>query len=239
MLLVGSGVVIAGVLVFAVSRSASASTAPPSESPSSCGPPFGELGGIEVMSGGAQRDDDVPVHVFMHGLGNKPAQMVKYMEAFREPARHIVLEGTTKHGTGRGWTSERCRSDDQEKLAAQISWTADRVAAAIDAIASCYGRPVIVSGFSNGGSIAYAIASRNLPNVERVVAVAGCLPVSLRTSSMTTTAGIHGTHDATVPFADTAIWASAHPSIAWRSIPNGGHSPNQATLDAWREAVLG
>lgn len=195
---------------------------------------FGTLGFRQVMTGGASSGDDVPVHVFLHGRGVTPKAMEKYVSDFSLPARHIVLEGPTKVGSGRAWTQSRCADVDQDKLAAQMSWSGERIAKAIEEIVACYGRPVVLSGFSNGGSMAYLLATMAVPGLVGVVAQAGCLPASLQAATRGTV-GIHGANDDTVPIGPTEAFARAN-GVDFRVVADG-HSPNASTLSLWRQEV--
>ncbi len=231
--LIVGGVAGLGALVL-ISTRASASTVAPSTASGRCTrTDFGGMRFVEVMSGGAAPSDDVPVHVLLHGLGNKPEQYVKHANAFTIPARHIILQGPAKVGSGWGWTVARCKDKDQAKLAEQMTWTANKVELAMDQISECFEREVVLSGLSNGGSMAYAIAARDLIVVKAVVAAAGCLPASLR-EPMTNTVGIHGTKDTTVPFAGTAEWAQGA-GVDWYPI-NAGHV-GDSMIALWREKV--
>lgn len=225
---------VAAVVAVGVSRKASASTSPvPRPASPQCDKgSFAGLRAVEVLTGGAAASDDVPVHVFLHGRGVSPEALVPYVRKIDARARHLLLEGPTKVGSGRAWTVARCADQDQGKLAAQATWTADLLERAIEEIVECYGRRVVVSGLSNGGMMAYAIAARALPTVEGVVAQAGCLPESMR-SPMRNTVGIHGTNDQAVPFARTAEFAEGL-GVTWRPIAGGGHD-SADVIAAWRE----
>lgn len=224
---------VVGVLV--VSRSASAKAPDVAPAGSHCGrTDFAGMRFIEVMTGGASSTDDVPVHVALHGLGAGPEHMRSHVEKITVPARHILLEGPAKISSGgHGWTVERCGSKDQQKLAEQMNWTANKMELALDQISECFGRNVVLSGFSNGGSMAYAIAARDLIPVDAVVALAGCLPTSLR-APMTNTVGIHGTGDTTVKFQNTAAWAPGA-GVDWRPV-DGGHIPADG-LAIWKTEI--
>lgn len=214
---------------------------PPVLDPESClsaeGPTqFGPLPGIVAYVGGGAPGQKLPTIVHLHGLGNTPQQQqIKIAQRIDVPARAVLLQGPTKHGDGYGWTTERCLSKDQDKLASQISWTTDRLAEALDVIVTCYG-PVVLSGFSNGATQVYAVAARRLAGVTKVIAVSGCLPAALRSAEMLPTIGVHGQRDQTVPYVQTAAWAAANPNIRWITTEDA-HSPSDSTLDLWSGLV--
>lgn len=225
------GAAVLGILVVSGRASASPTSEP---ARSHCGrTDFAGMRFVEVMTGGASSADDVPVHVALHGIGAKPEQMVGHVQKITVPARHILLQGPAKVGGGFGWSVERCGSKDQQKLAEQMTWTANKLEQALDQISECFGRNVIVSGFSNGGSASYAIAARDLISVDGVVALAGCLPTPLR-APMTNTVGIHGRSDTTVPFQKTEEWAPGA-GVDWRPV-DGGHIPSEG-LAIWKAEI--
>jgi len=198
---------------------------------------FAGLRALEVLTGGAAAGDDVPLHVFLHGRGTASAESVaSLVRSISVPSRTLVLEGPVRLPSGgHAWTVARCADADQTTLANQTRWTADVLQRALAEIAACYGRKPVLSGFSNGAMLAYAIGARNLPDVAGVVAFAGCLPLELW-AAMRGVVGVHGRTDAVVPFAPTEAMAGAT-GVDFRPV-DGGHD-STAGVAAWRAAVEG
>lgn len=188
------------------------------------------VGYIEAVTGGARPEETLPLIVALHGYGDSPEAFMDLYRGLPSRARVVALRGTVPMGDGAAWYVP---GGDR---AAGIRGAADTVAAAMAVIArsrpTC-GLPV-VTGFSQGGMIAYALAVRS-PSVVRAAApLGGMLPEALRPSPrmvgglLPSVQGFHGEADPRVPVADarqTAAWlrAAGFPMVLTTE-PGVGHT---------------
>lgn len=197
---------------------------------------------LQIMVGGAKPTDNVPVVVFFHSRESKPESYVNYAKTLSGPARVVLPAGPGTINGKRVWFTLRGASDDQVQLAAQMRWTGDLVAKFLRQLRECTpgNRLPIVTGFSQGASMAYLMTSQHPGDVRSGVGIAGWLPAQLWSAAMKPTVAIHGFTDATVPYAPTSAWAlqmvAQGAPLDWRGVP-GGHSPTAQMLSIWRAAV--
>jgi phospholipase/carboxylesterase len=171
----------------------------------------------EVMLGGAQPDDTVPMIVAIHGLGDEPHSFSQLFSAFPEPARLVLPRGLdATEGGGWSWFPVRARDNDVDALAQGIRNAADAIVPAITEIAErrpTAGKPV-VTGFSQGGMLSFAIAVSHPDLVSTAIPVGGWLPPPLWPSQKhphqsPRIVALHGTADNAVAFEPTEQ-ATAH-----------------------------
>jgi phospholipase/carboxylesterase len=194
--------------------------APPPVDP---GPPpepsWTTAGGLayrEVVLGGADPDDPLPMVVAIHGLGDHPDNFQHLLLGFPEPVRVILPRGIDPVPDGGfSWFPVRARDPDVEALAVGIRSAADHIAAGLRELATArptLGKPV-VTGFSQGGMLTFALAVHHPDVVGHAVAVGGFLPPPLLPPAPAAGQGaaaerpsivaLHGTADAAVPFLPT------------------------------------
>lgn len=170
-----------------------------------------ELAGLTYVTryaGGAKPDQALPLVVFLHSRGAKPTGFTSFANRVKVPARVLFPGGPHVKSGRHSWATVGSQGD-QERLAADLKASTAQLADFISAAEQCYptiGRPV-VTGTSQGGNVAYAIASQYPGLVRGVVALAGWLPQSLWSSKMAPTYAAHGKYDTTVPYQRTAdMW---------------------------------
>lgn len=159
-----------------------------------------EVGGV---------DGPAPVVVAIHGLGDVPESLVALVEACRLPVRVVAPRGPTAHHGGWSWYDVGLGPGGAVRDEAQIRASADRVGALIVALSrrdDTVGRPV-VTGFSQGGVLAFAVAALHPDVVGLAVPIAGALPASLVAAGRSGPGGpriraLHGEADAVVPVAE-------------------------------------
>jgi phospholipase/carboxylesterase len=165
----------------------------------------------EVLLGGAQAEDSLPMIVAIHGLGDDPRNFAALFDTFPEPARLILPRGVDEtEGGGWSWFPIRARSADVEGLAAGIGSSADKIAEALSVLVEdkpTQGRP-IVTGFSQGGMLSFALAVEHPEVVEVSVPVGGWLPPPMWPEALTAdrypqTLALHGTADNAVRYEPT------------------------------------
>lgn len=199
--------------------SASPKVAPPTAAadgpatPSNEGPPTAAgLEYLEVIVGDANPTDPLPMVIAIHGLGDRPDNFVHVFSGWGGRARLILPRATDPtEGGGYSWFPTRARSQDVDLLASEISGAAKKIA---DAIAQLQrdrptlGKP-IVTGFSQGGMLTFALAVEHPDVVGHAVAVGGWLPPPLWPKSKDDRnypplVALHGTADVAVKYPPTA-----------------------------------
>lgn len=209
-----------------------AAPAAPAAAPADPGPPpeppWASAGGLsyrEVALGGADLEAPLPMIVAIHGLGDGPDNFRHLYDGFTEPARLILPRGldSTPDG-GWSWFPIRARDPDVDALSTGIAGAADRIAEGIRALEQSrptLGKP-IVTGFSQGGMLTFALAVQHPDVVGHAIAVGGWLPPPLvpsppSTKGSTTATNVdypplvalHGTADAAVLFEPTQLAVQA------------------------------
>lgn len=138
---------------------------------------------LEIIRGGASPDEKLPLLLVIHGLGDKPHH--DWLQAVdvdsNVKVRMILPQAPTPHGNGFSWFPYRAGSLDQAALARGISAAAERLTRMIAVLRiqrPTRGRAV-VSGFSQGGMLSYAVALSRPELVACAVPISGMLPEPL------------------------------------------------------------
>ena len=138
---------------------------------------------LEIVRGGASPNEKLPLLVVIHGLGDKPHH--DWLQAIdvdsNRKVRMILPQAPTPHGNGFAWFPYRAGSLDQAALARGISAAAERLTRMIEVLRTqraTRGRAV-VTGFSQGGMLSYAIALSRPDVVECAIPISGMLPAPL------------------------------------------------------------
>jgi phospholipase/carboxylesterase len=193
-----------------------AAVRPPSELPAGpVAPPRaggttrGEIAGVrylEHMTGGARPDERVPMIVALHPMGGDPADFLQLLRRYRRRARLILPYG---HPNGGMYIWYDSVGDDVS--AALVTREADRIAAALAALVAArptIGKP-LVTGFSQGGIMTFALALTHPEALAAAFPISGLLPPSLypsaalssipRPATLPQVAAFHGASDLAVP----------------------------------------
>jgi phospholipase/carboxylesterase len=166
---------------------ASAAAALPGDPPPVTAPPapppdehvYAGIVMVERVLGGAGEDEPLPLVVAIHGLGDDPRNFGRLFDGFDTPARLLLPRGLdATEGGGWSWFPIRARDPDVEALARGIDRAGDLLAGAIVEAAAArptLGKP-IVTGFSQGGMISFAIAVDHPEIVAAALPMGGFLP---------------------------------------------------------------
>ena len=181
-------------------------------------PTRGEIAGVrylEHMTGGARPDERVPMIVALHPMGGDPGALLPLLRPYRRRARLILPYG---YPSGGMYIWYDAVGDDVS--APVVTREADRLAAAITALAAArptVGKP-LVTGFSQGGIMTFALAVTHPEVLAGAFPISGLLPPSLypsaalssmpRPATLPPIAAFHGASDLAVPT------RGAHASIA-------------------------
>jgi phospholipase/carboxylesterase len=160
---------------------------------------------IEIGRAGAV-DPDAPLVVAVHGLGDRPENLAELYRDISAPCRLVLPRGPIPYGDGSSWFDIDIPYAPDAALGGRIGAAADRVAALIDhlkATRALRGKPV-VTGFSQGGMISFAVAVRHPESVGLAVPLSGALPEAALPESPVggtkpSVRAFHGTADALVP----------------------------------------
>ncbi|MFO8071943.1 MAG: alpha/beta fold hydrolase [Polyangia bacterium] len=140
------------------------------------------LEALELTTGGADPDAELPLVLGVHGLGDSPRGFRGLYQGMSVPARVVLPRAPASWGHGFAWFPARYLDGDEQRLAEGIAAAADRVAALIERLVaerSGRGEP-IVTGFSQGGMICFALAVRHPEAIRLAVPIGGALPPLLR-----------------------------------------------------------
>lgn len=165
---------------------------------------------VERITGGANTADELPLVVFLHPRGAKPSGFTSFAGRIKGRARVLFPGGPIVKSGRHSWATVGTKGD-QAELTAQIRSSGQALADFISEAQRCLpttGMPV-VTGTSQGGNMAYYMASQYPHTIRGAVAVAGWLPETLWNPNMAPTFGGHGEYDTTVPYARTAAFWSA------------------------------
>jgi phospholipase/carboxylesterase len=168
----------------------------------------GEAAGIrfvEIVTGGANASDTLPLVIAIHGFGGSPSHFLVRAElpSLAARARVVAPYGLQPVGKGFAWFT----GDDDSKLAEDMRRVADQLSAMIAEVARTRptaGKP-IVTGFSQGGMLSYALAVLHPEVVRAAFPASGLLLEALRPSAwpagkeMPRLHAFHGTADEMVP----------------------------------------
>lgn len=217
--------------------SSAAISARPGAAPSAAGIFY-----VERLTGDAESEQALPMLIAVHGLGDRPESFARAVSGVPVPARLIVPRGLTEYGRGYSWFDVGdLKSPDG------IRQAADRLAAAIDELVQrrpTMGRPVI-TGFSQGGALSFAIASLHPGKISASLPIGGWLPAELRPTEPTASAppvfAFHGAEDHRIPVqgardAVTALEASGYAAVI-REEPGLGHSISPTMRRAWHAQI--
>lgn len=148
---------------------------------------------IELFPQGA--DETSPIVVAVHGRGDRPDRWVDTWRRFPGKARIALPQAPTPLGDGFSWFTFRDGMTDEE-FGAEVSAAEEKLWRAIAKLAA--GRRLLVTGFSQGGILSYAMASRHPDAIAHAFPIAGACPGPLLPKDKARAAPVtafHGTDD--------------------------------------------
>ncbi len=190
---------------------------------------------IERTSGGASAKDTLPMLIVLHGLGDTPEDFLELFAGVREKARVVALRAPDPWSVGTSWYPIHGKPLEKSRT---IRQRADAVAALARSLVSArptVGKPV-VSGFSQGGVLSFALAAYHAASLHAAVPIAGALPDGLSIASKPpsgfTVFAFHGERDRRIPFADGEQAVKRLQTAGYRAtmtgFPGVGHGIPQA-----------
>jgi len=158
------------------------------------------------MTGGALPDERVPMVVALHPMDGDPAALLQILGRYRRRARLILPYGHPSGGMYFWYDPV-----DDEVAAPRVTREADRLAAALAALVAArptVGKP-LVTGFSQGGIMTFALALTHPEALAAAFPISGLLPPSLypsaalssepRPETLPPVVAFHGASDLAVP----------------------------------------
>jgi phospholipase/carboxylesterase len=164
---------------------------------------------LEILHGGASPQQKLPLLLVLHGRGDKPGhdwlQVLDLEPAVQ--ARIILPQAPLPLGDGFSWFAQRGADLDHTPLARSISAQAQRLGELLQVLEKqrpTRGRAV-VTGFSQGGMLSYALSLLHPQRVARALPIGGMLPqaiwpAQLPPQPLPPLHALHGTADAVIRF---------------------------------------
>ena len=197
-------------------------------------PQAGGLYYLERATGGANLGERLPLIVALHGLGDSAGPFLRLFQGFETKARIVALRAPDKYGGGFSWFDFHGSRKDKKKRADNIAAAADAVAKAIIELSEkkpVAGKP-IVTGFSQGGMLSFALAVKHPEKISAAVPIGGALPRPLvpleKPTETVPILALHGGADTRVPIAPTREAVAALQKLGvpatLREFPGVGHT---------------
>ena len=154
------------------------------------------------VTGGAAATDRLPMVIAIHGLGDRPESFAGLFRGYPGKLRVIIPRAPTPYGRGGTWF--RLEKPPSAGMVADMRVSADALAALITQAQTQHptqGKP-IVTGFSQGGMLSYAMAVLYPDAIRGAVPIAGLLPKALwpKAGPIAPIRALHGAADDRVPY---------------------------------------
>ena len=173
-------------------------------------PPAHGLEFHEFVTGGASAEEELPLIIAVHGLGDSPKKFAGLLSGFKQPARIVCPQGPTPHGRGYSWFDTRISKGRVTSIdLAEIEEASDRLALLISTLSKS--RPTkgkaVITGFSQGGVLSFVVAFRHPDVISVAVPVGGLLPEEIKQPPVEqqgpgpVVRALHGEDDKLVDFA--------------------------------------
>ncbi|WP_437732128.1 alpha/beta hydrolase [Sorangium sp. So ce1335] len=164
---------------------------------------------IEVVTGGADPAEALPLVVAIHGLGDRPESFAGLLSGADFKARLIVPRGFSASHGGYSWFPVQS-TITSDFVGRGILTAADALAALLDRLVAerpTRGKP-IVTGFSQGGALTFALALHHPRVVGAAFPLSGWVPPSVLPCGSLDPAtpalvALHGQVDGSVPIGPT------------------------------------
>lgn len=168
-----------------------------------------ELRMLEVVVGTDEVEDPLPLVVAVHGYGDTPRVPTGPYLAVSRPYRCVVPEGPAVVGEGRAWSTIRVRDERPDELARDLELAAEQIARLVETVRAVRPTrgPTVLVGYSQGGHVTLALATRRPDLFDVALPMAGWLPPSLEPTGpagRTVIRAIHARDDERIPYAPSA-----------------------------------
>ena len=171
----------------------------------------------------AHADPPTPLVVALHG-GLQSVEGLARISHLDEEARRSGFAVVYPVGIQRTWNAGRCCGPARQMGIDDVGFVMTVVDRLIDEDGIDPTR-VYATGISNGGMLAYRLATEHADRFAAIAPVAASMVNDGRAGSPVSVLHIHGTRDRMVPFAG---------GIGERSLTRVAHAPAREVVDRWR-----
>lgn len=195
------------------------------------------LEAIELFPNGATERS--PLIVAIHGLGDRPQHWVEGWKNFPAKAQIVLPRAFTPYDDGYSWFEYRPDVTPDER-ARDVAAAEAKLWAGIQEIAA--GRKPIITGFSQGGMLSYAIAARHPNEITKAFPVSGFCPGPLVPKGRAAPVlAFHGASDPLVlpqwDRASVAAFKANGNDIELREYPDVPHAISPEMRKDWWDAL--
>lgn len=146
------------------------------------------VAGLEILEVTAPGDgrtapaSPLPALLVLHGLGDRPESFLPLVARLPVATRVVLARGPTPRGGGASWFPYPAPA---EEIAAGVRGAAGRLEVLLATLSAepAYPRPFVVTGFSQGGVLSFALAALHPTRIRAALPVAGFLPESLEVAT--------------------------------------------------------
>lgn len=185
--------------------------------------PLPELDYVERVVGGARASDRLPTLVAIHGLGDTPEAFVELFAALPVPMRVVAPRAPHAWSEGSAWMTTRVRDGDETELGREVASSTEALVRLLERLRT---RPdvdgrLLVSGFSQGGILTYAVTTARPDLVRAAFPIAGLLPRAQLDALRRAPApappilALHGAADRTVPYDRDVVLVERLRALGW------------------------
>lgn len=187
------------VLALALALTACGSSPPPP-------PTVAPLDSLELITGGASPSDPLPLVVALHGRGDTADGFTRAFRDMPTRARVVLLRAPIRENDGDAWFTFQ-HEDTWRHVADDLDAQCDRIVATVDALLAAHPSPTppVLTGFSQGAMIAYAMALRHPARFAALFPVSGVFLTELWSRDHADPAhappivAFHGSRDEIIP----------------------------------------
>jgi phospholipase/carboxylesterase len=160
---------------------------------------------VEFFTDGASPTEPAPMLIAVHGMGDRPESFKELFGDLKKPFRVVLPRAPKPYLSGFSWFDIRFPiSESAEELGPGIRTASDQVAALIVKLTkNSYGKAKpVITGFSQGGAISYAVAAEHPSLIAAAVPLSGAIPPSLypkKTDNPPPVCAAHGDQDELIP----------------------------------------
>jgi phospholipase/carboxylesterase len=176
--------------------------------------------------------------IAIHGLGDRPDRFGKLFLQYQGKARIVLPRGPHRAGGGRSWFETDIRNGivvkvDEEEFEESLRRLAS-LAKRVSEEKPTVGKPV-VTGFSQGGILSFALAAESPESIRGAIPVAGMLPRKLwpvkaagKDGMTCRLQALHGRDDSLVPYDEAKSSVEHLAKMGWEAqletFPDTGHT---------------
>ncbi len=182
-----------------------------------------------MWTDGPAASPPAPLVVVLHGLGDRPEGILPLLRGYPSPMQATAPRAPSAFGQGWTWFSSPAAGQDPVRFCAEIRAASDRIAADLRADGQGRGRKTAVTGFSQGGMLAFQLALDHPDLFDLALPISGfvptpCLPDGPPPAGAAPIVAFHGEADDRVPFAAAQAAVTQLQALGWdvRLVPYPG-----------------